>query len=147
MKASLILLSVLLALGFSTGSAPAQRQMKDENLDSLSQSFQAMTRSLTTAEFERRKKVLRMFQQRGYVQVLSDVVAEDGVSALLSLLRVNAQIAYHLPHSMLVFRIPPTEVPKPASRSPWHFLAPPSQPYDVPLIQDWAFPEDPWGDR
>ncbi len=147
MKASLVFLSVLLSLGFSAGTSPAQREIKDENLDSLSRSFQSMTRRLTTVEFERRKNVLRLFQRRGYVEVLSDVVAEDGVSALLSLLRVNAQIANHLPHNQLVFRIPPTEVPRPSSTSPWHFLAPSPQPYDVPLVQDWTFPVDPWSDQ
>ncbi len=147
MKVFLILLSISLATAFSTGSAPAQREVKDENLDSLSLSFKAMTRRLTTAEFERRKKVLRMFQRRGYVQILSDVVAEDGVSALLSLLRVNAQIAYHLPHNQLVFKIPPAETRQAANPSPWHFLTPMSQPYDVPLVQDWTFPTDPWSDQ
>lgn len=144
MKAIIIFLSVALTLGLSSGSAPAQREIKDENLDSLSHSFQQMTSALTTPEFERRKKVLRMFQRRGYVEVLSDVVAEDGFGALLSLLKVNAQIAYHLPHNTLVFRIPPREISKPAETSPWQFLAPESAPYDVPLIQDWTFPADPW---
>jgi len=147
MKASLILLTLGLALGCSTGSAPAQREVKDENLDSLSRSWQAMTGKFTTPEFERRKKVLRMFHQRGYVQVLSDVVAEDGFSALLSMLKVNAQIEYHLPHNHLVFRIPPMEVSRPATASPWHFLAPPPQGMDIPLIQDWTFPADPWGNQ
>lgn len=147
MKASLIYLSVFLSLGFSNGTSPAQREIKDENLDSLSRSFQASTRSLTTAEFERRKKVLRLFQRRGYVQVLSDVVADDGVSALLSLLRVNAQIAFHLPHNQLVFRIPPAEVPRLSPKSPWRFFTPSPEPYDVPLVQDWTFPTDPWSDQ
>ncbi len=144
MKAITIFLSLSLALGVSSGTAPSQREVKDENLDSLSHSFQEMTRSLTTPEFERRKKVLRMFQQRGYVETLSDVVSDDGLGALLSLLKVNAQIAYHLPHNQLVFRIPPRERPKPTNSSPWHFLAPESPPFDVPLIQDWTFPKDPW---
>ncbi len=144
MKATVLFLSLILALSLSSGTAPAQHEVRDENLDSLSHSFQEMTRQLTTPEFERRKKVLRLFQQRGYVETLSDVVSDDGLGALLSLLRVNAQIAYHLPHNQLVFRIPLREIPRPANASPWQFLAPQSPPFDVPLIQDWSFPEDPW---
>jgi len=144
MKARLLLFALLFPLSFSAGTDSAQREIMDENLDSLSHSFQEMTRNLSTAEFERRKKVLKTFQRRGYVEVLADVVADDGLSAFFSLLRVNAQIAYHLPHDALVFHIPPTPSTRPPSQSPWHFLAPASQPYAVPLIQDWTFPEDPW---
>jgi hypothetical protein len=145
MKASLILLSAFLALGLSTGTTPTQREIRDENFDSLSRSFQLMTKSLTTAEFERRKQVLRMYQRRGYVDALSDVVADDGLSAILSLLKVNAQIAYHLPHNDLVFYIPVTPSSKPPSTNPWHFLTPASPPFAVPLQQEWTFPDDPWG--
>ncbi len=147
MKDCVIILAIGFALGFCSGSAPAQREVKDENLDSLAHSFQAMTKRLTTPEFERRKNVLRMFQRRGYVQVLSDVVAGDGLSALLSLIKVNAQIEYHLPHNRLVFRIPPMEARQSESPSPWHFLTPQNQPMDIPLIQDWTFPSDPWSEQ
>ncbi len=132
------------ALLLPAGNAPAQREIKDENLDSLSQSFQVATRKLTTQEFERRKQLLRLYQRRGYVEILSDVRAGDGLSALLSLIKMDAQIEYHLPHDQLIFHIPPAERPKPATQSPWQFLSPESQPYDIPLIQDWTFPEDPW---
>ncbi len=101
MKPLLVALIGGLTLGFSSSAPPGQREVKDENLDSLSRSFQAMTRQFTTPEFERRKKMLRLFQQRGYVEVLSDVVAEDGLSAALSLLKIRAQIEYHLPHDQL----------------------------------------------
>jgi hypothetical protein len=147
MKVPLIVLALCFTLTFSTGSAPAQKDIRNENLDSLSTSFQTKVKTFTTPEFDRRKKVLRMFQQRGYVEVLSDVVAEDGVSALLSLIKVNAQIAYHLPHNQLVLHIPLAEVPRPVTQNPWHFLASPSQPYDIPLVQDWTFPADPWSNR
>jgi hypothetical protein len=145
MKASVIRFSLFLTLAFSTGATPTQRDIKDENLDSLSHSFQAMMKNLTTPEFERRKQVLRMLQRRGYVEVLSDVVADDGPGALLSLVKVNAQIAYHLPHNELLIHIQPTPSARPPYQSPWHFLAAPGGPFDVPLIQDWTFPEDPWG--
>jgi hypothetical protein len=147
MKAFLITFLTVLAFGFSAGPSPAQKEVKDESLDSLAASFRGMVRSLTTPELERRKMSLRQFQQRGYVEVLSDVVAEDGVSALLSLVKVNAQIAYHLPHNQLVFHIPPAAAARPPTQSPWHLLTSASQPYTVPLIQDWTFPEDPWSDQ
>jgi hypothetical protein len=147
MKTPLVVIVIGLAMSFSAGNAPAQKEVRDENLDSLSRAFQATTRALTTPEFERRKKVLRLFQQRGYVQVLTDVTADDGVSALLSLLKVNAQIAYHLPHNVLVFYIPPAGRPRPAKPSPWQFYGAQSQPYTIPLIQDWTFPADPWSDK
>lgn len=147
MKAFLITFLTLLAFGFSAGPSPAQKEVKEENLDSLAASFRGMVRSLTTPELERRKMALRKFQQRGYVEVLFDVVAEDGVSALLSLIKVNAQIACHLPHNQLVFHIPPAEAARPATQSPWHFLTSASQPYTVPLAQDWTFPDDPWSNQ
>ena len=147
MKPLLIALVGSLILGFSSGSPPGQRTMNDENLDSLSKSFRAMTRQFTTPEFERRKKTLRLFQQRGYVEVLSDVVAGDGLSAALSLLKVRAQIEYHLPHDQLRFRLPVNEAPRRPSTDPWHFQSTQSPPYDVPLVQDWTFPEDPWGEQ
>jgi hypothetical protein len=147
MKAFLIIFLALLAFGFSAGPSPAQKEVKDEKLDSLAASFRGMVRNLTTPALERRKMALRKFQQRGYVEVLSAVVAEDGVSALLSLIKVNAQIAYHLPHNQLVFHIPPAEAAPPATQSPWHLLTSASQPYTVPLVQDWTFPVDPWSDQ
>ncbi len=144
MRSFVLILPIGLALSFTSGNAPAQREIRDENLDSLSRSFQETTKKLTTPEFERRKQVLRLYQRRGYVEVLSDVKAGDGLTALLSLIKVDAQIEYHLPHDPLIFHIPPAEMPRPATQNPWHFLAPESQPYDVPLLQDWTFPEDPW---
>jgi hypothetical protein len=147
MKSVTIALAVFFALGLPLADVPAQHKPMEENLDSLSQSFRSLTRSLTTPEFERRKQVLRLYQRRGYVQVLYDVVAEDGLSALLSLLKVNAQIAYHLPHDRLVIHIPPAGSPQTEGKNPWHFLTRPSQPFDVALTQEWTFPEDPWRER
>jgi hypothetical protein len=144
MKVASVLIALLLALAVSSAGDTTRGGVKDENLDSLSGSFRAATKKLTTPEFERRKSVLRLYQRRGYVQVLSDVVADDGLSALLSLLKVDAQIAYHLPHDQLVFHIPPAEPPRPVPSSPWQFLAPPSEPLIIPLVQEWTFPEDPW---
>lgn len=144
MKVHLILLAPVFALGFSSAPAPGQRSVQDENIDSLARSFQAMTGEFTTPEFERRKQLLRLFQRRGYVQTLSDVVAGDGVSALLTLLKVHAQIEYHLPHNQLYFLLPPAEVRKSPSSSPWQFQASVPGPMYIPLIQDWTFPADPW---
>ncbi len=77
-----------------------------------------------TPEYYRRLKARREFQRAGYLSVLHDVVALDGLGALLSFIRTRLQIEYSLPHNTIFFRT--------GTGALW------------PLPEDWNFPADPW---
>ncbi len=79
-----------------------------------------------TSEFYTRKKTRREFQRAGYVNILSDILALDAVSALLSFIRTRLQIEYSLPHHTIYFRTDTGAL--------W------------PLPEEWEFPADPWMD-
>lgn len=147
MKSILLVLVLACALGLNPGTSSGQQEMKDENLDSLANTFRSATSRLTTPEFERRKESLRLLQRQGYVQTLYDVIAGDGPSALISLARVHARIEYHIPHNQLYVYVPPPSRPPSTTQSPWQFLAPEQGPMAIPLVQDWTFPADPWEKR
>jgi hypothetical protein len=83
---------------------------------------------LAPAGFKKQQKVRREFQQRGYSNVLYDVLNQDGLSALFSFIKVNLHIEYSMPH--ITYWIFPTypRIGGPA----------------FPCPDDWSFPENPW---
>ena len=115
----------------------------DRQLDSLNAAYKAALSKLTSPQFEERKRVLRGYQQRGYVDVLSHAVELDGLSALLAYARVKSQIAYSIPHHRLYLYIPVIQPPNREPHLPG-FTGAPSPPIGIPLPDDWSFPADPW---
>ena len=116
---------------------------KESEADSSGARFAIASSMLTSPQFEARKQVLREYQQRGYVDVLSHVLNRDGLSALLAYVRVKSRIAYSIPHNQLYVFIPVVQPPKRESNLPG-FTGAPSAPMAIPLHDDWSYPPDPW---
>lgn len=115
----------------------------DEPDDSLAQAFRAAAANLTSPDMERRKMLRRELQQKGYADVLRDVLDGDGLSGLLSAVRVKAQIEYSLPHHTLYVYLRPTAVARRDSTLPGFFTMG-GGPIEFALYDDWTFPADPW---
>jgi hypothetical protein len=124
--------------------SPAQ-PVDSSSLSASAAALRENFKRLSSPELERRKAVRRSIQQRGYVSVLRDVVAGDGIGALLAFLRLHAQLEFHLPNNILFVY---ARVPERA-HSAWEQRIPgtsgvPSAPVAIPLYEDLTFPVDPW---
>ena len=126
-------LTILLFLVFFAGSSRAFAQSPGEEslTDSLTTVYEYTMKHLaemTPRELKHQKQIRREFQRRGYSNILLDVINQDGLSALLSYLRVSLQIEYSLLHKTF-------------------WIVPPDPRWGIPGIpfpDDWSFPEDPW---
>jgi hypothetical protein len=114
-----------------------------ENPDSLAQAFRVAAANLSSPEMERRKMLRRALQQKGYTGVLRDVLDGDGLSGLLSAIRVKAQIEYSLPHHTLHVYLKPVPTARRDSTLPGFFTMG-GGPIEFALHDDWTFPPDPW---
>ena len=77
-----------------------------------------------TPEYYQRKQALRSFQQRGYAEVLINTLEQDGLSALISYLKMVLQIEYSLNHA------------------PVYYVTKAGELVELPI--DYDVPEDPW---
>ncbi len=102
-------------------------------------------RKLSSPALEQRKATRRVFQRTGYANVLANVVRHDGVGALFSLVRMNAQVSYSLSHRPIEVYFPIVTPPDSVQRAgrvfSFHYS---SSPFGVELYDDWTMPEDPW---
>ena len=76
-----------------------------------------------------RESARRKLQQQSYAAILYDTVQHDGVSALISYIRMNVLAEYSLDHGFLFWIIPPD----PTLNVP-----------GLPFEEDLSFPVDPW---
>ena len=134
---------VVVALAqFFWAATPAHHPPR-EYADSSVSAFQRAIAGLTNPEFEQRKRTRRLLQQRGYVLMLQDVVQRDGLSALISYLKMRAQLDFHLPQNTLMVFVPVVQPPQPSQQFP-PVTGAPSSPMGFPLVEDRTFPHDPW---
>jgi hypothetical protein len=111
--------------------------------DSADREFAAALRRFTSAPLEERKAARRALQRAGYAEVMAGLVRMDGASALGALLRMNAQVRFHLSHRPLYVYIPVTPS-RADSLLPPSLFSYKSSPMGVQLSDDWSMPEDPW---
>jgi len=111
--------------------------------DSNVAAFHRAIAGLTTPEFEQRKRTRRLLQQHAYVLMLQDMVRRDGLSALISYLKMRAQLDFHLPQNTLMLFVPVVQPPQPGRHLP-PVTGAPSSPMGFPLVEDRSFPPDPW---
>jgi hypothetical protein len=137
----------LLALVLSADSVPPQKVLPADASALLSDSLSALLRhqldTLTSPAMDARKVELRTLQQRGYADVLAAVLDDDGVSAFLSLARMNAQIEYTISHRTLYVYSSVVSSDTARHLPPFLFTYT-SLPWQIPLKDDWSMPEDPW---
>jgi hypothetical protein len=124
------------------GEGQGTPQRQDEP-DSLKQSFAREISKLSTPELEERKANRRKLQQRGYAYVLQEVLRMDGLSSLFSYVRLMAQLDLSLPQDQLIIystiRIDSRETP--GLPGFYHMK---SSPMGIPLHEPREFPRDPW---
>jgi hypothetical protein len=139
------LLHALALVCFLTPPHSGQRREAetDEREDSLAQAFRVAAANLSSPEMEHRKKMRRELQQNGYAGVLRDVLDGDGLSGLLSAVRMKAQIEYSLPHHTLFVYLKPVAAARRDSTLPGFFTMG-GGPVEFALHDDWTFPVDPW---
>jgi hypothetical protein len=124
-------------------ASPSAGQRREGGDDSLAQAFRVAAATLSSPEMERRKAMRRELQQKGYADVLRDVLDGDGLSGLLSAVRVKAQIEYSLPHHTLYVYLSPVPVARRDSTLPGFFTMG-GGPIEFALHDDWTYPADPW---
>ncbi len=123
-------------------AVPAHHAVREDAGSSVPAFRRAIAR-LSSPEFEQRKRNRRLLQQRGYALMLQDVIRHDGLSALFSYLRMRAQLDFHLPQNTLMVFFPVVQPPAPGPHVP-PVTGAPSPPMGFPLVEDRAFPPDPW---
>lgn len=127
MKPAILLFLLISFAGTDPESAIAQ-SISNRNLDSLARLYNISVSKLTSPELEERKRIRREMQRSCYANVLSDVLAHDALSALISYVKVKLQIEYSISHRpILLF-----------ARQGDGRMEP------FVLSDDWTFPEDPW---
>ena len=139
MISRLAIFTIVLACAFTGFADPGSHN----EIDSSSARFAIESSKLTSPQLEARKRILRDYQQRGYVEVLSHVLDNDGLSALLAYVRVKSRIAYSIPHNQLYVYVPVVQPQRRESNLPG-FTGAPSPPMAIPLRDDWSYPPDPW---
>jgi hypothetical protein len=111
--------------------------------DSAAAAFRAAIGQLTSPEFEQRKARRLELQRRGYADILHRSVARDVWGALLALLKLKAQLDFHLPSNTLMINVCAQRLP--SRRDPAGVFMSPYERYEqYPLIEDRRFPKDPW---
>lgn len=111
--------------------------------DSAAAAFRAALGHLTSPEFEQRKTRRLELQRRGYADVLHRSVARDVWGAMLSFMKMKAQLDFHLPSNTLVINVCTQRLP--ARRDAAGVYISPYERYEqYPLIEDRRFPKDPW---
>ena len=132
-----------LAILFALLSAPVTSQDFGDTDSSRAVIREQLSR-LSSKELEARKARRRWVQQRGYTDVLIDVVRRDGLNAIISYLRMVARLELALPQDQLHLYIP-VRYPDRVTPGLPGFTGRPSGPIAVPLHEPKGFPVDPWG--
>jgi hypothetical protein len=138
---------LVLAALLSLASGVATAQDPDPGFgvtDSAATAFRAAVARLTSPEFEQRKARRLELQRRGYASILRRSCARDVWGAILALLKMEAQLDYHLPSNTLMTTIWMDPVPQ-VQHGPGSLVQPSGPRYQqFPLIEDRRFPKDPW---
>jgi hypothetical protein len=124
--------------------AHAQDPARDFNVtDSAAAAYRAALARLSSPELEHRKAARLELQRRGYAAILHHSLARDVWGAILAVLKMQAQLDFHLPVNTLVTTV---YVQSPGVRKDPSALyePPPSAPAQIPLFEDRRFPRDPW---
>jgi hypothetical protein len=143
------IIGIILLLPWQAGKQPSRSDgapfETSRALDSAAASLRRSYAGLSSPELVHRTALRREVQQRGYVSVFHDLLAGDGIGALISFLRLNAQLDFHLPHNTLVVyaRVKQPELQTWEKRLPGTTGAP-GPPVAIPLYEDLSFPIDPW---
>ena len=133
---------VALAMLLGIGRTPLASQDFGDP-DSLRAVMRDQLSRLSSDELEARKARRRWFQQRGYANILYEVVRRDGLGALLAYLRMASRLELALPQDQLYLYVPVRQGERETPGLPG-FTGTPSGPVAIPLAEPREFPADPW---
>ena len=111
--------------------------------DSAAAAFRAAMSRLSSPEFEKRKARRLELQRRGFASILHRTLARDAWGAVLALLKMDAQLDYHLPSNTLMTTVLVQRLPSRKDAS-GVYVKPYERYEQYPLIEDRRFPKDPW---
>ena len=126
----LAVLILTLCLAAAHSSETESQSLSHRNLDSLARLHFLEISKLEPPALAARRRVRRELQRRCYADVLLSVCVQDGLSAILALLRGEMHIEFSISHRPLVPGVPRKE----NGEKLW----------DIPEIDDWTFPANPW---
>ncbi len=126
---SLMLLPALFAANAERTVAHSQT-FTHQNLDSLAKLLNIEISKLTSPALQERKHIRREMQRKCYANVLSNVLSQDGLSAIISFIKTKLQSEYSISHRPITLFVR-------IERSGGKVLT-------IPLSDDWSFPIDPW---
>ena len=110
--------------------------------DSLQRAHLMALRELGSPALEQRKAARLRLQRAGYLEALASELRGDGAASLASLVRMNAQVEFHLSHRPLSVYFPVAQPTSPVISPLMRQRT--SGMYQVLLYEDWSMPEDPW---
>lgn len=112
-------------------------------VDSLALAYQREIGALSSPALEERMSRRRSLQKQGYAEVLHELLARDATSALLSWLRLTAQLEYSIPRHPLALYVRSLESRRDTSLA-GRLLASAAPMVMIPLQEDRSFPRNPW---
>ena len=118
-------------------------ELDGRSADSLSALLLRQLASISSPALEARKAARLKVQKAGYANVLADALDGDGLGAFLSMTRMNAQVEFTISHRQLSIQVP-IAPPKSSLTPPPYVFIYKSAPWEIPLLDDWSMPEDPW---
>jgi hypothetical protein len=114
-------------------SLTGAQTIADRNLDSMAKALNIEIAKLTSPQLEQRKRVRAAMQRSCYTHVLSEMLLDDGLSAIISFLKAKLNIEYSLSHRPLSILV---RIERSGGKV-----------WPITLPDDWTFPVDPWKKR
>lgn len=140
--------TILLAATLCTATQVQARQPESTATpagaaDSLQSAYFRELATLSSPQLEERKTRRRALQRQGYTEVLHEVIAGDGLAALMSWLRLTLQLEYSIARYPLFAYARGPETRRDTTLS--GLLLPASRGLvKLPLVDDRSFPINPW---
>jgi hypothetical protein len=150
MKIGIVVVVTCLTICATSVALGQPRREKGRSDTVVSTSLFPLLSHTTTPQLEERKRQLRMLQQNGYARILTEVIRNDGLMALMVYLKTRLQIEYSISHEPVYVDIAARpETPQDSlfvRRRPsmMRFFSKPIAPAMFGLNIDYRFPEDPW---
>lgn len=134
---------MLCVTAFVQAAEPDSTTTPARMADSLQSAYLRELSTLSSPQLEQRKSRRRAIQQQGYAEVLYEVLAGDGLAALMSWLRMTLQLEYSIARYPLFVYIRGPETRRDTTLSGLLLPASPGL-MRLPLIEDRSFPINPW---
>jgi hypothetical protein len=126
----ILLLSAALTSG-AGGDSTAQEKSWADSLKPLAEAILERGDAFLPEGLQRQRAIRRVFQRRGYTNVLFQVLSEDVPGAVMAFIKMNIWLVYSTPHHVYML-IPP---------DPDHGIP------GIPFPDDASYPPNPWKEK